>query len=168
MVTNFEYYSSSSDESINKHHASHHTALTGLPWHDREGQHSHSMKNCSLLLLFGIISVSCSCWTHCVRAAQVDTSTKGTETITETQTCQAEAGNSASAGNDGACKKYPECGLYIAESTIPNAGLGIFTAQAKEPMDPLDPVMFASLTLISSTMVILTLYGLLPVCFQLA
>jgi hypothetical protein len=31
-----------------------------------------------------------------------------------------------------------------------------------------DPVMFASLTLISSTMVIsLTLYGLLPVCFQL-
>jgi hypothetical protein len=111
------------------------------------------MKICSLLL-FVILLVSCSCWTDCVRAAQLDTSTKGTETRTETQRCQAEGGGtSASAVNDGACsavdtpverktsvegnRTYPECGLYIAESTIPNAGLGIFTAQAKKPMDPL-------------------------------
>lgn len=30
-----------------------------------------------------------------------------------------------------------ECGIYIAESTIPNAGLGIFTATAKKPLDPI-------------------------------
>jgi hypothetical protein len=33
--------------------------------------------------------------------------------------------------------KHFECGLYIAESTIPNAGLGVFTAAAKKPLDPL-------------------------------
>jgi hypothetical protein len=82
----------------------------------------------------------------------VDTSTKATEPIIETQTCQAEAGSSASAENDGACsavdtpdekkasvganKKHPECGLYIAESTISNAGVGKFTARTKKPMDP--------------------------------
>jgi hypothetical protein len=33
--------------------------------------------------------------------------------------------------------KHFECGLYIAESTIPNAGLGVFTATAKKPLDPL-------------------------------
>jgi hypothetical protein len=34
-------------------------------------------------------------------------------------------------------RKHFECGLYIAESTIPNAGLGIFTATAKKPLDPI-------------------------------
>jgi hypothetical protein len=33
--------------------------------------------------------------------------------------------------------KHFGCGLYIAESTIPNAGLGVFTATAKKPNDPL-------------------------------
>jgi hypothetical protein len=33
--------------------------------------------------------------------------------------------------------KHYECGLYIAQSTIPNAGMGIFTATAKKPLDPL-------------------------------
>jgi hypothetical protein len=100
---------------------------------------TRNMKNYSLWL-FVILSVS-SCWTDGVRAAEVDTETA------ETQTC--EAGTSAD--TNGACsamdapdeqkssgrKKYPECGLYIAESTIPNAGVGIFTAVAKKPMDPL-------------------------------
>jgi hypothetical protein len=110
------------------------------------------MKICSLLL-FAVLSIRCYWKSDCVRAAQVDTSSKGTGAITETQTCRAESGTSALSGNDEACsavetpvahkasvggkRTYPECGLYIAESTIPNAGLGIFTAQAKEPMDPL-------------------------------
>jgi hypothetical protein len=101
------------------------------------------MKYCSFLLLFFGLSGT----NNCVRTAQVDTSTNATET----QTCQVEAGSSASAESDGACSEvdaptevkapvggntnYPECGLYIAESTIPNAGVGIFTARAKEPMD---------------------------------
>jgi hypothetical protein len=98
----------------------------------------HNMKTYSLLL-FVILSVS-SCLPHDgVHAAEVDA---------ETQTC--EAGSSTD--TNGACsamdapdekkkssrrKKYPECGLYLAESTIPNAGVGIFTAVAKEPNDPL-------------------------------
>jgi hypothetical protein len=100
---------------------------------------SSTMKKYSLLL-FCFLSVS-SCWTGGVRAAEVDTETA------ETQTC--EAGTSTD--TNGTCstmdapdeqkspegKKYPECGLYIAESTIPNAGVGIFTAVAKKPMDPL-------------------------------
>jgi len=32
-------------------------------------------------------------------------------------------------------KTYPECGLYMAQSTIPNAGLGIFTSIPIKPMD---------------------------------
>jgi hypothetical protein len=99
------------------------------------------MKKCSLLL-FVILSLS-SCWTERVLvAAELDPE------AAETQTC--EAGSSAD--TNGTCsamdapdkhkvsagyKEYPECGLYIAESTIPNAGLGIFTAEAKEPNDPL-------------------------------
>jgi hypothetical protein len=103
-----------------------------------------TMKNYSLIL-FTLLSWS-FCWTKRVHAAaEADTPT------TETQTCES---GSSSAGNNGACsavdapggqkvsgagggKKYPECGLYLAESTIPNAGLGIFTAIAKKPNDVL-------------------------------
>jgi hypothetical protein len=98
------------------------------------------MKNCSLIL-FTFLALS-SCWTDRVHGAEADTETA------ETQTCES---GSSSAGNNGACsaaeatddqkvlggKKYPECGLYIAESTIPNAGMGIFSAVAKKPGDPL-------------------------------
>jgi hypothetical protein len=32
-------------------------------------------------------------------------------------------------------RTYPECGLYLAESTIPGAGVGIFSAVEKRPGD---------------------------------
>jgi hypothetical protein len=102
------------------------------------------MRKYSLLLLT-ILSVG-SCRTESVLAAEVDTEA---DEAAEAQTCDA-AGTSSDA--NGACsamdapdiqkvaggnKKYPKCGLYIAQSTIPNAGLGIFTAEEKAPMDPL-------------------------------
>jgi hypothetical protein len=92
------------------------------------------------LSLFVILSLS-SCRIDRVHAAEADTETA------ETQTCVA----GSSTENNGTClavdvsdkhkvsghTKYPGCGLYIAKSTIPNAGVGIFTAVAKKPMDPL-------------------------------
>ena len=89
------------------------------------------------LLLFVILSVI-SCWTDGAHAAEVDSE------AAETQICEA----SPPAGKNDTCsavdtpvkqgkRKYPECGLYIAKSTIPHAGLGIFTAEAKDPNDPL-------------------------------
>jgi hypothetical protein len=94
--------------------------------------------NVLLLLIYSLISP----WTNGVHAFEVDS--EGVEP----QTCQA----GSSTASNGTClaletpdthkvskgnKEYPECGLYIAKSTIPNAGLGIFTAEAKEPNDPL-------------------------------
>jgi hypothetical protein len=96
------------------------------------------MKKLSLLL-FVTLSVT-SCWTEHVVAVETDAEDA------ETQTCDE---GTTSADTNGACsamdapdekkssgrKKYRECGLYLAESTIPNAGLGIFTAEAKKPND---------------------------------
>jgi hypothetical protein len=97
------------------------------------------MKKYSLLLC--VILALSSCWTDPVHAVEEDTKE------TEAQTCDA----GTSTDTNGACstieapgnqrssgrKKYPKCGLYLAESTIPNAGVGIFTAEEKEPMDTL-------------------------------
>jgi hypothetical protein len=109
------------------------------------------MKKYSLLLLFVILSLN-SCCIDRVHAAEVDLR------VAETQTC--DAGSSTQ--NNGTCsaadapdeqkssgdnKKYPECGIYIAKSTIQNAGMGIFTAEAKKPMILSDPGTFASPTL---------------------
>jgi hypothetical protein len=107
---------------------------------------NRNMRNYSLLLFVILLSVSLCLSSGVVHAA-------ADEDTAETQTCDAGTTDSngacsamdapnADAAPDadktkssGGKKKYPECGLYLAESTIPNAGVGIFTAVAKKPDD---------------------------------
>lgn len=47
-------------------------------------------------------------------------------------------------------EQHPECRLYLAESTIPNAGLGIFTGIPLEPNQPIaEPDLVVPITDVS-------------------
>jgi hypothetical protein len=58
---------------------------------------------------------------------------------TNTNTCSSSSG-SGGATDAGSCQEQPtkqqhQCSLYMAESTIPHAGLGIFTGVPRKPGD---------------------------------